>query len=358
MIHAASPQISEDEIAAVTAVMRSGMLAQGAEVASFEDEFAAAFDATHAAAVNNGTTALITALQAIGIEPGDEVVVPSFTFAATANAVALLGARPVFADIDRNTFCIDPTSVADAVTDRTRAIIAVHLYGQMAPMEQLSDTAATHGLRLIEDAAQAHGAKRNNSPVGALSDLATYSFYPTKNMTTGEGGMVTGNDPELINAVKLYRNHGMEQRYHHDLIGSNARMTDIAAAIGRVQLRKLPAWNERRREIAGIYNSKLDGPVTTPRVTADTHHVYHQYTIRSRRRDRIIESLRRRGIGFGIYYPIPCHRQKAFTEFAPGHELPATDTAAAEVLSLPMRPDLTDAEIGSVIDAVIEGIEP
>lgn len=358
MIHPASPVIGEEEIAAVTAVMRSGMLAQGAEVAAFEEEFAAAFAAGHAAAVSNGTTALIVALQAIGIEPGDEVIVPSFTFAATANAVALLGARPVFADIDPATFCIDPASVTAAITPSTKAIIAVHLYGHMAPMEQLHDVATRHQLRLIEDAAQAHGARRNGKTVGALSDMATYSFYPTKNMTTGEGGMVTAHEPELIDAVKLYRNHGMERRYHHDLVGSNARMTDIAAAIGRVQLRNLPEWNERRREIAGMYDSKLTGSVTTPAVAADTYHVYHQYTIRSIHRDAIIDSLQRHHIGFGVYYPIPCHRQKAFAAFAPSHELPETDTAAAEVLSLPMRPDLTDQEIGSVIDAVVEGIEP
>ncbi|NNC93742.1 MAG: aminotransferase class I/II-fold pyridoxal phosphate-dependent enzyme, partial [Acidimicrobiia bacterium] len=201
--------------------MRSGMLAQGAEVAAFEDEFAAAMSAPHAAAVNNGTTALVVALQAAGIGPGDEVIVPSFTFAATANAVALIGAVPVFADCDAITFCIDPAHVSRLITSRTKAVIAVHLYGHMAPMKDLSDLVRHLGIRLIEDAAQAHGATAHGLPVGALSDLATYSFYPTKNMTTGEGGMITGRDPALIEQVRLLRNHGMDRRYHHDLVGTN-----------------------------------------------------------------------------------------------------------------------------------------
>lgn len=357
MIHQSSPLITEEEIAAVAGVMRSGMLAQGAEVAAFEDEFASAFDTGHAAAVSNGTTALVVALQAIGVGAGDEVIVPSFTFAATANAVALFGARPVFADIDDATLNIDPDHVKTLLTDNTRAIIAVHLYGQMAPMSQLRDIAGPNGIRLIEDAAQAHGAQRDGLAVGALSDLATYSFYPTKNMTTGEGGMVTGHDPDLIEAVKLYRNHGMAERYHHDVIGSNARMTDIAAAIGRVQLRKLPGWNERRREIAARYDELLAGAVRTPEVADGALHVYHQYTIRSDQRDAIAAICSDSGVGHGIYYPIPCHRQKSFRKFAGAEDLPVTDRAAKQVLSLPMRPTLTEAEIESVTEAVTRGAQ-
>ncbi len=355
MIHLASPIIGEEEIEAVTRVMRSGMLAQGKEVAAFEAEFAATFATGHAAAVNNGTTALVVALQAAGIQPGDEVIVPSFTFAATANAVALIGATPVFADCDADTFCIDPLRAADLVTDETKAIIAVHLYGHMAPMADLSELAKALDLILIEDAAQAHGARRDGLPVGALSDLSTYSFYPTKNMTTGEGGMVTGHDPRLIDAVKLLRNHGMEERYHHDIVGTNARMTDMAAAIGRVQLANVGSWNTRRREIASVYDLHLAGVVTTPRVAGNTEHVYHQYTVRTERRDAIIASCQEAGVGYGIYYPIPCHRQKAFAAYAGDHELIETDRAAAEVLSLPIRPDLTDREIESVIDAITKG---
>jgi dTDP-4-amino-4,6-dideoxygalactose transaminase len=358
MIHLASPHIGDDEIDAVVAVMRSGMLAQGAEVAAFEDEFAAKFQAGHAAAVSNGTMALVMALQAVGIKPGDEVIVPSFTFAATANAVALIGAVPVFADCDADTFCIDPAHAASVVTHKTRAIIAVHLYGQMAPMEPLAALADAHDLLLIEDAAQAHGAKRAGRPVGALSHLSTYSFYPTKNMTTGEGGMVTGRNSDLVARVKLLRNHGMEKRYHHDIVGTNARMTDMGAAIGRVQLRSIEQWNARRREIASIYDLHLAGVVTTPRVVATAEHVYHQYTLRSDRRKKIIASCEEAGVGYGIYYPIPCHRQEAFRHFASDQELAGTDRAAAEVLSVPIRPDLTDSEIERVIDAITKGAKP
>jgi hypothetical protein len=268
MIHLASPIIGEEEIAAVVRVLRSGMLAQGTEVAAFEKEFAATFGSEHAAAVCNGTMALILALQAADIGPGDEVIVPSFTFAATVNAVALVGAVPVFADCDADTFCIDPRDAESLVTGRTRALIAVHLYGQLAPMAKLAAIATAHDLFLIEDAAQGHGATRDGQPVGALSDLSTYSFYPTKNMTTGEGGMVTGRDAELVARVKLLRNHGMKQRYHHDIIGGNARMTDLGAAIGRVQLRHVEDWNARRRQIASVYDLHLAGIVTTPRVAA------------------------------------------------------------------------------------------
>jgi dTDP-4-amino-4,6-dideoxygalactose transaminase len=356
MIHLASPIIGEEEIDAVVAVMRSGMLAQGAEVAAFEDEFATTLDTGLAAAVNNGTTALIVALQAAGVKPGDEVIVPSFTFAATANAVALIGATPVFAEIDPATFCIDPQHAASLINGRTRAIIAVHLYGHMAPMRRLSELTHDHNRSLIEDAAQAHGAMRDGLPVGALGDIATYSFYPTKNMTTGEGGMVTARDPELIKRVKLLRNHGMEERYHHETVGTNARMTDIGAAIGRVQLRNLGTWNERRREIAASYDQQLAGVVETPHVAAGATHVYHQYTIRSERRDAIIDSCREHGVGFGIYYPIPCHRQPAFRNGAVP-DLPETDRAADEVLSLPIRPDLTDTEIERVVAAVTKGVQ-
>ena len=358
MIHLASPIIGEAEIDAVVAVMRSGMLAQGVEVAAFEQEFAAEFAAGHAAAVNNGTMALVMALQAGGIGSGDEVIVPSFTFAATANAVALVGAVPVFADCDGETFCVDPASVSSLVTERTRALIAVHLYGHMAPMTELAALAETHGLFLIEDAAQAHGARRDGRAVGALSDLSTYSFYPTKNMTTGEGGMVTGRDPKLVAKVKLLRNHGMEQRYHHDIVGTNARMTDLAAAIGRVQLRKIADWNARRREIAALYDLHLAGVVKSPFTARGTEHVYHQYTVRSERREHIIASCEEAGVGYGIYYPIPCHRQQAFSSFATDRELFETDRAAAEVLSVPIRPDLNDAEIERVIDAITKGAKP
>ncbi|MDJ0663416.1 MAG: DegT/DnrJ/EryC1/StrS family aminotransferase [Acidimicrobiia bacterium] len=355
MIPLAMPLIGDDEIAAVNRVMRSGMLAQGSEVAAFEEEFAAAEGANAAAAVSNGTTALIVALQALGIEPGDEVIVPSFTFAATANAVATIGAIPVFADCDPDTFCIDPDHAASLVTTHTRALIAVHLYGHMAAMGRLHELARDNELYLVEDAAQAHGAERDGHRVGSLSDLATYSFYPTKNMTTGEGGMVTGRDLELVERIRRLRNHGMTERYHHATVGTNARMTDIAAAIGRVQLRRLEIWNRQRRAIAATYDLHLAGNVAVPFVAADTYHVYHQYTVRSSRRRDLVESCEETGVGYGIYYPIPCHQQAAFDRYSSGRALPHTESASEEVLSLPVRPNLTEAEIEQVIDAVNKG---
>ncbi len=355
MIHLASPIISQEEIDAVTRVMRSGMLAQGAEVAAFEQEFASTFDAGHAAAVANGTMALVVALRAAGIEHGDEVILPSFTFAATANAVVLTGGIPVFADCDGPSFNIDPNHAAKLIGPKTRGIIAVHLYGHMAPMAVLADLAHSHDLFLIEDAAQAHGATRAGLPVGALSDLSTYSFYPTKNMTTGEGGMVTSRNPDLIEAVKLQRNHGMQRRYHHDYIGTNARMTDISAAIGRVQLKKISDWNQRRSAIAEIYDLHLAGIVTTPPVLEDVDHVYHQYTIRSEQRDEILATCEEAGVGYGIYYPIPTHRQRAFARYAPAQELVETDRAAATVLSIPIRPDLSQEDIEIVIHTIATG---
>ncbi|MCP4304854.1 MAG: DegT/DnrJ/EryC1/StrS family aminotransferase [bacterium] len=355
MIHLASPIIDDQEIDAVTRVMRSGMLAQGSEVAAFEKEFAATFNVGHAAAVANGTMALVVALRAAGVAHGDEVIVPSFTFAATANAVALAGGVPVFADIDAPSFNINPNEAAKLIGPKTKGIIAVHLYGQMAPMAVLADLAHSHDLFLIEDAAQAHGAVRDGLPVGALSDFSTYSFYPTKNMTTGEGGMVTSTNPDLIEAIRLQRNHGMLRRYHHDLIGTNARMTDISAAIGRVQLTKIAGWNEQRRAIAKIYDLHLAGIVDTPPVVENADHVYHQYTIRSEQRDAIVATCEDVGVGYGIYYPIPTHRQKAFARYATGRELEETDRAAATVLSIPIRPDLQQEEIDIVIDTITTG---
>ncbi len=349
MIPAAHPIIGDDERAAVDAVLRSGMIAQGPQVAAFEEEFSALVQGRECVAVNSGTSALHLALLAMEIGPGDEVIVPSFTFAATANAVAVTGATPVFIDIDPDTFCMDPELIAPSITARTRAIMPVHLYGHPAAMAQIMDIAADHELLVLEDAAQAHAATLEGRPVGAWGDAAAFSFYPTKNMTSGEGGMFVTGDPELARMVRLLRNQGMERRYHNEVAGLNNRMTDIHAAIGRVQLDKLPEWTRQRQANAKALDTGLTG-VRTPHVAAGADHVYHQYTIRvSGDRDRFVAALAERGVGSGVYYPVPVHR---LPTFALDLDLPQTASAAAEVISLPVHPSLTPDELEAVITAV------
>ena len=337
-----------DETEAVNRVLSSGSLVQGAEVAAFEDEFGKLVDSRPCVAVNSGTSALHLALLAAGIGPGDEVVVPSFTFAATANAVAMTGARPVFADIEPDTFCLDPASLRAAIGPRTAGVIPVHLYGQPADLTAISEVAGRHGLLVLEDAAQAHAAAHDGRPVGALGDLAAFSFYATKNMTTGEGGMVVCADDAVARRVRLLRNQGMERRYENEVAGLNNRMTDLAAAIGRAQLRQLAGWNERRRAVAARYDAALEG-VVTPQVRRENHHVYHQYTVRVAERDAVISRVLDAGVAAAVYYPVPTHRLPAYRT---GEDLPETDRAAAEVLSLPIHPRLGDADVDRVVDVL------
>lgn len=349
-VQAVRVELGSEEQAAVQDVLASGRVVQGEQVSAFEAEFGALVNGRPCVAVNSGTSALHLGLIAAGIGPGDEVIVPSFTFAATANAVVRAGATPVFADIEPATFGLDPTAVEEAVTSRTRAIMPVHLYGHPAEMTGLRSIADAHGLLLLEDACQAHAASWQGVPAGALGDLAAFSFYATKNMTTGEGGMVVCRDEEMARRIRLLRNQGMEAKYRNEVAGLNNRMTDIAAAIGRVQLRRLPTWNERRRSIAARYDEGLDG-VTTPPVTGGAHHVYHQYTVRTPDRDRLLAHLDERGIDAAVYYPVPVHRLPAY---ALTLDLPETERASREAISLPVRPGLTDGEVARVIEAVNE----
>lgn len=352
IIPAARPIVGDEERQAVDRVMRSGMIASGPEVAAFEQEYASHVAARECVAVNSGTSALHLGLLAAGIGPGDEVIVPSFTFAATGNAVALTGATPIFADIDPDTFCLSPAAVQAAVTPRTAAIMPVHLYGHPADMPALLDIAARHGLAIFEDAAQAHDAELNGVPVGAFGRFAAFSFYPTKNMTSAEGGMVAVDTPELARAVRLLRNQGMEQRYQNEVVGLNNRMTDIHAAIGRVQLRRLPAWTEQRRANAAFLDSGLRGVITPP-VAPTVYHVYHQYTIRviGHDRDAFVAQLAQGGVGSGVYYPTPVH---ALPSFDLDLDLPATTAAAAEVLSLPVHPSLSVEDLTHIVEVVNE----
>lgn len=351
MIPIARPQMGEDEKSRVWEAMASGSLAQGPRVREFEDRFAAFIGADHAVAASSGTTALHLALLGYDIGPGDEVITVPFTFIASANSILYTGARPVFVDIDERDFTMDVAQIEAAITPKTKAIMPVSLYGQPADMPAIAEIADRHGLAVVEDACQAHGAavgERRSGTWGA----GTFSFYPTKNMTTGEGGMLTTNDAALADQVRLLREHGMKVRYHHDVVGYNFRMTDIAASIGLAQLPKLGGYNERRRAIAARYDRELRG-VTLPAVRPGVTHVYHQYTIRVRERDAFAERLKERGVGSAIYYPIPVHRQKPFVALGYGDgEYPVTDRLTDEVLSIPVHPSLSDEEVAQVIEAV------
>lgn len=351
MIPAARPLVGEEERRAVDHVLASGGLAQGPQVAAFESEFSeVAAAGRHCVAVNSGTSALHLSLLAAGLGPGDEVIVPSFTFAATANAVALTGATPVFADIEPQHFCIDPDAVGTLITSRTRAVMPVHLYGHPAQTARLNELCERHGLLLVEDAAQAHLASLDGRLVGTFGIAGCFSFYPTKNMTSGEGGMVVTADADLARRMRLLRNQGQEIRYHNEVVGLNNRMTDIHAAIGRVQLRKLSGWTRRRQENAAFLDAGIRG-VVTPSVAVGATHVYHQYTIRvvGHDRDAFAAALADHGVGSGVYYPVPVHR---LTSFGRTVDLPETEAAAREVLSLPVHPALSEADLESIVTAV------
>jgi perosamine synthetase len=352
----ASPQIGEEERQAVLAVLDSGQLAQGPVVEAFESEFAAWCGVGHAVAVNSGTAALHLLMLAHGVGEGDEVITTPFTFVASANTALFVGARPVFVDIENETYCLDPSRVEAAITPKTRAIVPVDLYGQPAQIPELREIADRHGVVLIEDACQAHGAAIGATKAGALGVSASFSFYPTKNMTTAEGGMVTTDDAEVAAKVTALRQHGAAHRYHHDVLGYNFRMTDIAAAIGRAQLAKLDRFNEIRRRNASVLDEGLAGipGVITPRERRGYRHVYHQYTVRIEKdRDRFQERLTQLGVGTAVHYPVPVHRQPLYVELGYGEEsLPNSEAAASHVLSLPVHPGVTESDLDRIIDSV------
>ena len=342
------PSIGDEEILAAERVMRSGLITQGPEVEVFEEEFKSQMEGLNCIAVNSGTSALVVGLAASGVGPGDEVIVPSFTFAATANAVALTGAVPVFADIDPKTFCISTDSVQSLIGPKTTGIMPVHLYGHPAEMKELSSIALKNGLLLFEDSAQAHFAEFDGQKVGTFGLFSAFSFYATKNMTTGEGGMIVTRDSSLAEKARLLRNQGMITAHNNEIVGFNNRMTDIAAAIGRVQLRKLEEMTKRREEIASEFNDRLSG-VTIPFKSERVRHVYHQYTVRVENRDEVMSRLEKKAIKTGIYYRTPVHRLPSFLHKC---SLPQTDLASEEVLSIPVFPSLAQSEI----DRIVEGV--
>ncbi|MDW8068669.1 MAG: DegT/DnrJ/EryC1/StrS family aminotransferase [Anaerolineae bacterium] len=354
MIPIAQPIIGEEEKQAVLEVLESGMLAQGPRVQVFEEAFAEYCGVKYAVATSSGTTALHVALLAHGIGPGDEVITTPFTFIASANSILYVGARPVFVDIDPATFNICPDLLEDAVTSRTKAIMPVHLFGLPADMDPILEVAERHGLVVIEDACQAHGAEYKGKRVGSFG-TGCFSFYPTKNITTAEGGIITTNDEKLAERCRVIRQHGMRRRYYHDELGFNFRMSDVHAAIGLAQLKKLEQFNEKRIANARYLSEHLRG-VVVPVVPEGRRHVFHQYTIRvpDGRRDAILEGLKERGIGTAIYYPVPVHQQRFYRDMGYDLVLPEAERASREVLSLPVHPGLSRADLERITDAVNE----
>jgi dTDP-4-amino-4,6-dideoxygalactose transaminase len=350
MIPISKPLIGSEEKAAVEEVMASGMLAQGPRVAAFEEAFADYVGVDQAIAVASGTEAIRLGLLALGVGPNSEVIVPAFTFVATATAVMMTGATPVIVDVEADTFCMDPVKAAAAVTGKTKAVMPVHLYGHPADMGPLADLCQERDLSLVEDACQAHGARYRGRRVGSVGEVGTFSFYPTKNMTTGEGGAVTTSDPQLAERLRLLRQHGLAGPYQYKMFGYNSRMTDMEAAIGLVQLGKLDGYNMARRMNASMLTEGLEDLVGCPREAEWAEHVYHQYTIRTHGRDKLWDHLKRHEIGSGVYYPHPLSDVPVLE----GHAVVPEDPEVArelsgQVLSLPVHPGLTSQDLETVI---------
>jgi dTDP-4-amino-4,6-dideoxygalactose transaminase len=365
MIPINQPSIGKEEIDAVVEVLKSGILTEksgrGPRVLQFEKEFAKFVGTKHAVAVSSGTAALHSALLAAGIVPGDEVVVPSFTFAATAGAVVLAGGRPSFADIDSDTYCITRESIEAAITRQTKAIVPVHMYGLTAEMDPIMELARNRGITIIEDAAQAHGAEYNGRKAGAIGEAACFSFYAGKNMTTGEGGMVTTNDDDFAEQVRMIRTHGEERPYWVSRQGHNYHMPEIAGAIGTVQLKKLPALLEARRKNAECFIEKLGvlGKLVMPKEPSGRKHAWYLFTPRLRganagKRNKVVEKLRSKNIAASVYYESPVHMLPFYREgqAARRSTLAETERACRQVFSIPVHPQVKQSELEFIVDSV------
>ena len=351
---AENAEIGAELQAAVQRVLASGRYILGPEGAALENEIAAYTGAAHAVGCNSGTDALHFALRAADIGSGDEVVMPAFTFVATAEAASYVGAKPVFADIDPATFCLDPRSVEKALTPRTRALIAVHLYGQTAPLAELAQICRDRGITLVEDCAQSLGADEGGRRAGSWGEFGCFSFYPTKNLAAaGDAGLVSAREPRHAERLKMLRHHGSRKTYYHDVLGYNSRLDEIQAAILRVKLKRLDDYNARRAAVARRYGEWLAGTkLALPRAHGRGRHIWHQYTVRHPERDALRAKLEAAGIASMIYYPVPLHRQPLYAPDNEGVRLPATDEAAATVLSLPIYPQLTEAAQKRVCEAL------
>ena len=354
MIPLSKPLIGDAEKQAVLAVLDSGMLAQGERVAALEAKWAAACGVRHAIATTNGTTALHCALLAHGIGPGDEVITSPFTFIASVNSILYAGARPVFVDVAAETFNLDAALIEAALTSHTKAIMPVHLYGLMCDMGAIMAIARRHNLAVIEDAAQAIGAEYQGRRAGSFG-TGCFSLYATKNVMSGEGGMITTSDDALAETCRLLRAHGMQRRYHHEMLGYNFRMTDLHAAVGLAQIERLDALTAQRRANADHLSAHIES-VITPRAPAGYAHAWHQYTIRingGRSRDEAVQQLNAAGVGTGIFYPIPAHRQQHIVQMGLGDvSMPVAEQLAREVISLPVHPLLSQADLDTIVSAV------
>ncbi len=358
----AKPNFGREEEEALKAVLESGILVSGEKTKSFEKEFAEYIGVEHAVAVTNGTIALDVALKTLKLGPGDEVITSAFSFIASGNCILFQRAEPIFADINPRTFNIDPTDVAEKITAKTKAIIPIHAFGQPAEMDALKEIAEDKKIAVIEDAAQAHGAEYKVQKAGSIGDMACFSFYATKNMTTGEGGMITTNDREVARKARLLINHGQSRKYHHDTLGYNYRMTEFCAAIGLIQLKKLDEFNTKRRENAKLLTEGLFNfsGLTPPYVEKDVKHVFHQYVVRvedtyPRDRDALAERLTEKGVGNAVHYPIPIYRQPLYLKLGYGPTVcPVTEEACRRVLSLPVHPLVDRKDIEYLLDFLKE----
>lgn len=358
------PMIGKEEIDAAAEVLKSGILSEksgmGPRVLEFEKDFAKFVGAKYAVALSSGTAALHTALLVAGVKPGDEVVVPSFTFHATAEVVLMAGAEPVFADIDPDTYTVTAETVEAVMTRNTKVIMPVHLYGLPADLDPLKKLARERGLTLVEDAAQAHGAEYRGSRIGGIGDITCFSFYAGKNMTTGEGGMVTTNDEDSMEKVRMLRSHGEQRPYWPTAVGNNYRMTEILAAVGSAQLRKLPSFLEKRRKNAKTLGEKVGmlGKVAPPKEPEGRKHSWYLYTLRLRganagKRNKVIEKLRSRNIEAAVYYESPLHMLPLYRERSTAHRpLPETEKACRQVFSLPVHPKIGDSELDYIFDTL------
>lgn len=351
-------EIKEDTDKSILRVLESGSFILGEEVARFEGEFSKYIGTKHGIGVNSGSDALFLGLKALGIGPGDEVITVSHTYISTDDAILRNGARPVFVDIDPETYCIDAAKIEEMITERTRAILPVHLYGHPANMGPICELARKHDLLVIEDACQAHGAEYEGRRAGSLGDIGCFSFYPTKNLGAyGDGGIIVTNDDSVAEKLRMLRNYGQSKKYYHQFLGYNSRIDEMQAAILRIKLKHLDEWNERRRKLAKIYHDLLDEcNIINPREMNYAKHVYHLYIIRAKKRDALQNRLLKNGIQTQIHYPIPVHMQKAYSDFGFGSILPVTEEICNEVLSLPINPWLDKDQIQAISEVIKSAI--